>query len=99
MVVISGRPIGLTKRANNICDLLEDFDCACILQNVYLIIRSDGGRLTIPLVDIKNIDVKCTSLNSLMLSGFIKYVDPLELKKYEYLSHPMDQNDIHLFMQ
>ena len=23
-----------------------------------------------------------------MLSGFIKYVDPLELKKYEYLLHP-----------
>ena len=73
--------------ANNICNLLEYFDCACILQDVYLIIRSDGGRLTDSLVDIKNIDVKCTSLNSAMLSGFIKYVDSLELKKYEYSLH------------
>ena len=30
MVVINGRPVGLTKRANNICDLPKDFDCACI---------------------------------------------------------------------
>ena len=88
MVVINGRPVGLTKMANNICDLLKDFDCAYIFQDIYLIITSDGGRLTVPLVDIKNIDVKCTSLNSAMLSGFIKYVDPLELKKYEYSFHP-----------
>ena len=88
IVVINGRPVGLTKMANNICNLLEYFDCACILQDVYLIIRSDGGRLTVPLVDTKNIDVKCTNLNSAMLSGFIKYVDPLELKKCEYSLHP-----------
>ena len=88
MFVINGRPVGLTKMANNICNLLEDFDCACIFQDVYLIITSDGRSLTAPLVDIKNIDVKCTILNSAMLSGFIKYVDPLELKKYEYSLHP-----------
>ena len=58
MVVIHGRPVGFTKMTNNICDLLEDFDCACIFQDIYLIIRSDGGRLTVPLVDIENIDVK-----------------------------------------
>ena len=28
MVVINGRPVGLTKMANNICNLLEDFGCA-----------------------------------------------------------------------
>ena len=88
MVVINGRPVGLTKMANNICNLLEDFVCACIFQDVYLTIRSGSGRLTIPLVDIKNIDVTCTSLNSAMLSVFIKYVDPLELKTYEYSLHP-----------
>ena len=88
IVVINGRPVGFTKMANNIRNLLEDFDCVCILKDVCLIIRSDGGRLTVPLVDIKNIDLKCTSLNSAMLSGFVKYVDPLELKKYEYSLHP-----------
>ena len=53
MVVINRRPIDLTKMANNICDLFEDFDCACIFQDIYLIMRSDGGKLTNPLVDIQ----------------------------------------------
>ena len=77
-VVINGRSVGLRKRASNICNLLEDFDCACILEDVYLIIRSDGRRLTIPR----------TSLSAAVLSRFIKKVDPLELKKYEYSLHP-----------
>ena len=88
MVVINGRPVGLTKMANNICNLLEDFNCVFIFQDIDLIIRSDGGRLIVPLVDIKNVEVKCTSLNLAMLSGFIKYVDPSELKKYESSLHP-----------
>ena len=53
MVVMNRRPIGLTKMANNICDLVEDFDYACIFQDIYLIIRLDGGKLTVPLVDIQ----------------------------------------------
>lgn len=92
IVVVNGKPVGITNTPELIIQKCKHYDhhVAVTKKGRYLYIRSDGSRLVIPLVDLDLVKegYPCSDLNSALLSGCIKYVDPFELQEHDYSFHP-----------